>query len=67
MAEPVIISYARGLLGQFPGVPEGVVDVIPVDLVVAPSWPWPPRVRRSSRTSTRWPQARGTRCATTSW
>jgi HAD superfamily hydrolase (TIGR01490 family) len=35
MAEPVIISYARGLLGQFPGVPEGVVDVIPVDLVVA--------------------------------
>ncbi len=35
MAEPVIISYACGLLGQFPGVPEGVVDVIPVDLVVA--------------------------------
>jgi fatty acyl-CoA reductase len=35
MAEPVIISYARGLLRQFPGVPEGVVDVIPVDLVVA--------------------------------
>ncbi|MDY7099748.1 MAG: HAD-IB family hydrolase [Actinomycetota bacterium] len=35
MAEPIIISYARGLLRQFPGVPEGVVDVIPVDLVVA--------------------------------
>ena len=35
MAEPVIISYARGLLRQFPGVPEGIVDVIPVDLVVA--------------------------------
>ncbi|HLN16671.1 MAG TPA: SDR family oxidoreductase [Acidimicrobiales bacterium] len=35
MAEPIIISYARGLLAQFPGVPEGVVDVIPVDLVVA--------------------------------
>ena len=34
MAEPVILSYARGLLDQFPGVPEGVVDVIPVDLVV---------------------------------
>ncbi len=34
MAEPVIISYARGLLREFPGVPEGVVDVIPVDLVV---------------------------------
>jgi HAD superfamily hydrolase (TIGR01490 family) len=35
MAEPVIISYAKGLLKQFPGVPEGIVDVIPVDLVVA--------------------------------
>jgi len=35
MAEPVIISYARGLLKEFPGVPEGIVDVIPVDLVVA--------------------------------
>ena len=34
MAEPVILSYARGLLSQFPGVPEGTVDVIPVDLVV---------------------------------
>jgi HAD superfamily hydrolase (TIGR01490 family) len=35
MAEPVIISYARGLLKEFPGVPEGIVDVIPVDLVTA--------------------------------
>jgi HAD superfamily hydrolase (TIGR01490 family) len=35
MAEPVIISYARGMLKEFPGVPEGIVDVIPVDLVVA--------------------------------
>ena len=35
MAEPVIISYARGLLKEFPGIPEGVVDVIPVDMVVA--------------------------------
>jgi alcohol-forming fatty acyl-CoA reductase len=35
MAEPVLISYARGLLREFPGVPEGIVDVIPVDLVVA--------------------------------
>ena len=31
----VILSYARGLLTQFPGVPEGTVDVIPVDIVVA--------------------------------
>ncbi len=35
MAEPIIVSYARGLLKEFPGVPEGVTDVIPVDLVVA--------------------------------
>lgn len=35
MAEPIILSYARGMLREFPGVPEGVVDVIPVDLVVA--------------------------------
>lgn len=35
MAEPIILSYARGLLKEFPGVPEGIVDVIPVDLVVA--------------------------------
>ncbi len=35
MADPVIISYAKGLLKEFPGIPEGVIDVIPVDLVVA--------------------------------
>ncbi len=35
MAEPIILSYARGMLSEFPGVPEGVVDVIPVDLVVS--------------------------------
>ena len=54
MAEPVIISYARGLLKEFPGVPEGVVDVIPVDLVVAAilavaaAGPHPPTTRRPS-------------------
>ena len=35
MAEPVIIAYGRGLLSTFPGLPEGIIDVIPVDLVVA--------------------------------
>ena len=35
MAEPVIAAFARGLLKEFPGVPEGIIDVIPVDLVVA--------------------------------
>lgn len=35
MAEPVIISYGRGLLKEFPGIRESIVDVIPVDMVVA--------------------------------
>jgi HAD superfamily hydrolase (TIGR01490 family) len=34
MAEPVILAYGRGALPDFPGIPEGVLDVIPVDLVV---------------------------------
>jgi fatty acyl-CoA reductase len=35
MADPIIISYARGLLNEFPGIPEGIIDVIPVDFVVS--------------------------------
>lgn len=35
MAEPLIISFGKGELNQFPGYPEGVVDVIPVDMVAA--------------------------------
>ncbi len=35
MAEPIIISYAKGLLKEFPGTPEGIIDVIPVDMVVS--------------------------------
>jgi fatty acyl-CoA reductase len=34
MAEPIIISFARGLLRDFPGSAETIVDVIPVDFVV---------------------------------
>jgi HAD superfamily hydrolase (TIGR01490 family) len=34
MAEPVILAYGRGALDEFPGKPDTVVDVIPVDLVV---------------------------------
>ena len=66
MAEPVIISYARGLLRQFPGVPEGIVDVIPVDLVVAALIAVAAAGSRPSRptASTRSPRASGTRCAT---
>ncbi|MGH3799228.1 MAG: HAD-IB family hydrolase, partial [Pseudonocardiaceae bacterium] len=34
MADPVIIAYGRGVLREFPGLPDSVLDVIPVDLVV---------------------------------
>ena len=68
MAEPVIISYGRGLLKEFPGIPEGIIDVIPVDLVVAAiiavaaAGPEP-----DSATCSRWPPATATRCATRCW
>jgi fatty acyl-CoA reductase len=35
MAEPIILAYGRGEIPEFPGLPEGVVDIIPVDLVVS--------------------------------
>jgi HAD superfamily hydrolase (TIGR01490 family) len=34
MAEPIILAYGRGTLPEFPGIPEGIVDIIPVDHVV---------------------------------
>src|SRR5439155_23587396 len=34
MAEPIILAYGRGAIPEFPGIPEGILDVIPVDLVV---------------------------------
>jgi HAD superfamily hydrolase (TIGR01490 family) len=34
MAEPLILAYGRGELPDFPAVPDGVLDVIPVDIVV---------------------------------
>jgi HAD superfamily hydrolase (TIGR01490 family) len=34
MAEPVILAYGRGILREFPGLPDSVVDIVPVDLVV---------------------------------
>lgn len=33
VAEPVILAYGRGALPEFPGIPEGVLDIIPVDMV----------------------------------
>jgi HAD superfamily hydrolase (TIGR01490 family) len=35
MAEPIILAYGRGAIPEFPGIPEGVLDLIPIDLVVA--------------------------------
>jgi len=35
MAEPLIVSFAKGELNTFPGFPEGIIDVIPVDMVAA--------------------------------
>ena len=34
MAEPIILAYGRGTIPEFPGIPEGIVDIIPADLVV---------------------------------
>jgi HAD superfamily hydrolase (TIGR01490 family) len=33
MAEPVILAYGRGLLPEFPGLPDGIIDLVPVDVV----------------------------------
>ncbi len=33
MAEPIILNFGKGMLKEFPGIPEGIVDIIPVDLV----------------------------------
>ena len=34
VADPLILAYGRGQLPEFPGVPDSVLDVIPVDFVV---------------------------------
>ncbi len=34
MAEPLILAYGRGELPDFPASPDGIIDIIPVDLVV---------------------------------
>jgi alcohol-forming fatty acyl-CoA reductase len=34
MADPIILAYGRGAFPEFPGIPEGILDVIPVDYVV---------------------------------
>ncbi|MDQ4062321.1 MAG: HAD-IB family hydrolase, partial [Actinomycetota bacterium] len=34
MADPIIMAFARGILREFPGDPESIVDFVPVDHVV---------------------------------
>ncbi|WP_444947815.1 HAD-IB family hydrolase [Micromonospora ureilytica] len=33
MVDPIILSYGRGTLPDFPGLPDAVVDIVPIDLV----------------------------------
>lgn len=33
MADPLILAFGRGTLPEFPGIPDGIVDIVPVDLV----------------------------------
>lgn len=33
MAEPIILAYGRGILPEFPGTADGILDVVPVDIV----------------------------------
>jgi HAD superfamily hydrolase (TIGR01490 family) len=35
MAEPIILAFGRGAIPEFPAIPEGIMDLIPVDLVVS--------------------------------
>lgn len=35
MAEPLILAFGRGELPDFPAVPDGVIDIVPVDFVAA--------------------------------
>ena len=34
MADPIIMAFAKGILREFPGDPETIVDIVPVDHVV---------------------------------
>lgn len=34
VADPLIVAYGRGLLPEFPGLPDSVLDIVPVDTVV---------------------------------
>ena len=34
MAEPIILAFGRAAVSDFPGLPDGLLDIIPLDLVV---------------------------------
>lgn len=34
VADPLILAYGRGILPEFPGLPDSILDIIPVDFVV---------------------------------
>lgn len=34
VADPLILAYGRGQLPEFPGIPDSILDVVPVDFVV---------------------------------
>lgn len=51
VADPLIIAFGRGQLSDFPGIPDSVLDIIPVDFVVnailaAAATPPPPAAPR---------------------
>ena len=55
MAEPLILAYGRGELPEFPAAADTVVDIVPVDHVVAAivaALAHPPQVGAARRTST---------------
>ena len=55
MAEPLILAYGRGELPEFPAPPDTIVDIVPVDHVVAAIvavLAHPPGAGRRRRTST---------------
>lgn len=33
MAEPLILAYGRGILPEFPGAHDGILDIVPIDIV----------------------------------
>jgi HAD superfamily hydrolase (TIGR01490 family) len=35
MADPLILAYGQGMLRALAGIPDGIVDIVPVDLVVS--------------------------------